>query len=224
MSDLQKPPIASMEKSAKINSAEYRRNGRLPVAEPKWTQIPRNLKIGGAMVLLAALIGPAVFAIAAVEQRMLAQAVNLIERDPSCSAPIAQSVEGPCRTLRARLDRKYIEGAGWDAVYHAVVTLPGRQVMDIPFVHAPTLYRRMHERHPVIVRLVGGDAPYAVGVGDASAAAGDGPLLDERETWSHVRFAGVTMMYFEVLVAALYLAMKHVRRAALPAGQNGLWI
>jgi hypothetical protein len=215
MSEREKPPIASMEKNPKIDSAEYRRNGRLAVAEPEWTQIPRNIKVGGAMVLLAALIGPAVFAIAAVEQHMLAQAVNLIERDPSCSAPISQSVEGPCRTLRARLDRKYIDGDGWDAVYHAVVTLPGRQVLDIPFVHAPTLYRRMHERHPIIVRLVDGDAPYAVGVGDTSAAAGDGPLLGERETWSHVRFAGVTIMYFEILVAALYLMMRTTSSGAL---------
>jgi hypothetical protein len=32
------------------------------------------------------------------------------------------------------------------------------------------------------------------------------------------------MMLFEVLVAAVFFTVKHVRRGALPRGQDGLWI
>jgi hypothetical protein len=222
MSDSAKPPIASMADSAKIDSKEYRRNGRLAVPEPAWLQIPRAIKIGGAMILLAALIGPAVFGIAVVEQHLLAGAVNDIERDPSCAAPIAQSLVGPCSTQRARVVRTYVDGTGWGAVYHVVVALPRGATADASFVHAPTLYRRMHVGHTITVRMLDG-APFAVGVGDASAAAGDGPLLDRRETWAHVRSGAVSFMLFEVLIAALFLAMKHVRRGIVGAGADKLW-
>jgi len=171
-----------------------------------------------------ALTGPAVYAVAAWQQTRVAAAVGAIERDPSCTAPIAQRIyDGLCLTLSARVTRTYVDGNGWNAIYHAVVSLPGKRSTDVAFVHAPSLYRHLRTGRTVIVRLFAG-TPVALGVGNFTAAAGDGPLLDRRQTWANVRDVGVSMMLFEVLVGAVFLTVKHVRRGVLPRGQDGLWI
>jgi hypothetical protein len=186
--------------------------------------VSRRRALGIALLVLAALTGPAVFAVALWQQTEVAAAVGAIERDPSCSAPIAQRMyDGLCLTISATVRSKYVDGDGWNSVYHAVVSLPGKRTEDVSFLHAPSLYHRIPVGHAIIVRLFDGSA-VAVGVGNLAAAAGDGPLLDRRQTWAYVRDIGVSMMLFEVLVAAVFFTVKHVRRGALPRGQDGLWI
>jgi len=176
------------------------------------------------LLVLAALTGPAVYAVGIWQQMEVAAAVGAIERDPSCTAPISQRIyDGLCLTVSARVTSTYVEGAGWNATYHAIVLLPGYRSEDVSFVHAPSLYRHIRPGRPIIVRLFAG-TPVAVGIGNLTAAVGDGPLLDRRRTWAGVRDVGVSMMLFEVLVAAVFFTVKHVRRGALPRGQDGLWI
>ena len=193
--------------------------------EPAWfANLTPRRAVGLILLSLAALSGPAVFGIAVLEQVLLAQAVATIETDPSCSEPIWQRmVGGRCLTSPAPVRQKFIDGTGWNAVYHVVIGVRGGGMEDLTFLHAPTLYRRIADGHPIMVRTFEG-VPITVGIGNLAAAAGFGPLLDSREKWALVRYVGVTMTLFVLLAAALFFTVKHVRRGALPKGQDGLWI
>jgi hypothetical protein len=193
--------------------------------EPAWfASLTRRRAMGFLLLTLAALSGPAVFGIAAVEQTLLAQAVATIETDPSCSQPIWQRMYGGrCLTSPAPVRQKFVDGAGWNAVYHVVIGVRDGSTEDITFLHAPTLYRRIAAGRPIMVRTFQG-VPITLGIGNLAAAAGYGPLLDSRRTWALVRYVGVTMTLFEMLAVVLYFTVKHVRRGALPKGQDGLWI
>jgi hypothetical protein len=193
--------------------------------EPAWfVQLTGRSALGLILLALAALTGPVVVGVALVEQLFLAQAVGRIESDPSCSAPIWQRMYGgPCLTAPAPVRQKYADENGWNTVYHVVVGLHGGGTQDVTFQHAPTLYRRIAVGHSVMVRRYAG-TPVAIGVGNLDVAVGDGPLLESREKWSLVRYVGVTMTLFVLLAAALFFTVKHVRRGALPKGQDGLWI